>query len=73
MLLEKGAKLESKSNSGGTLLSSAAENGHEAVVKQLLEKGGELESEDENGQTPLSRASENGHEEVVKAVARERR
>ncbi len=38
LLLEKGADLETKDNSGQTLLLWAALNGHEAVVK-LLEKG----------------------------------
>jgi ankyrin repeat protein len=39
LLLEKGAKLESKLHFGQTPLSLAAENGREAVVKLLLEKG----------------------------------
>ena len=39
LLLEKGAKLETKDTSHGqTLLSLAAASGHEAVVKLLLEK-----------------------------------
>src|SRR5438045_170711 len=43
LLLEKGAKLETKDEEyGQMLLSWAAEYGHEAVVKLLLEKGAEL-------------------------------
>jgi ankyrin repeat protein len=44
LLLEKGANVESKdADDGLTPLSSAAEYGHEAVVKLLLEKeGGQL-------------------------------
>ncbi|KFY83553.1 hypothetical protein V498_07984, partial [Pseudogymnoascus sp. VKM F-4517 (FW-2822)] len=43
LLLEKGAKLESKDKDGRTPLSYAVEKGHEAIVKLLLEKGAELE------------------------------
>ena len=69
LLLEKGAELETKDNSGRTPLSYAAEKGHEAVVKLLLEKGAELETKDTSyGQTPLSYAAEKGHEAVVKLL-----
>jgi ankyrin repeat protein len=39
LLLEKGAKLETKANDGRTPLLLAAGKGREAVVKLLLEKG----------------------------------
>jgi ankyrin repeat protein len=49
LLLEKGAKLESKDyENGRTPLAWAAERGHEVVVKLLLEKGAKLESKDEH-------------------------
>jgi ankyrin repeat protein len=54
LLLEKGAKLESKDYCDRTPLSWAVEIGHEAVVKLLLEKGAELESKNNKGLTPLS-------------------
>jgi ankyrin repeat protein len=38
LLLEKGAKLESRDKDCRTPLSWASSNGHEAVVKLLLEK-----------------------------------
>jgi ankyrin repeat protein len=63
-----GAELESKDDYSQTPLSWAAENGHEAVVKQLIEKGADMESKDEDGQTLLSLAAENGHEAVVKQL-----
>ena len=68
----KGDELESNDNDGRTLLSRAAENGYEAMVKLLLEKGAELETKDKNyGQTPLSWAASNGHEVVVKLLLEE--
>ncbi|KAK6495521.1 hypothetical protein TWF481_002570 [Arthrobotrys musiformis] len=57
MLLEKGARLESKSDAvGQTALSVAAMMGHQTILTLLLEGGAELESEDTCGRTPLSYA-----------------
>jgi len=67
-LLNKGAAIESKDNSGRTPLIWAAENGHEALVKLLVDEGAAIESKDSFGQTPLSSAAENGHEAVVKLL-----
>ena len=58
VLLEKGAGLESKENSGWALLSRAAESGYEGVVKLLLDEGAEVDSKDDSGRTPLSWATE---------------
>ena len=67
LLVERGAKLESKDTiHSRTPLSSAAANNHEAVVRMLVKKGADLESKDNRGQTPLSWAAGNGHEAVVK-------
>ncbi|MBE3049891.1 ankyrin repeat domain-containing protein, partial [Candidatus Bathyarchaeota archaeon] len=49
-------------------LLSAAENGHEAIVKLLLEKGAYIEAKDSSGWTPLLSAAENGHEAIVKLL-----
>jgi ankyrin repeat protein len=69
LLLEKGADMEYKSNSGQTPLWWAAEKGHEAVVELLLEKGANVESKDIlYGRTPLLCAAERGHEAVVKLL-----
>ena len=43
LLLDKNADIESKSDSGQTPLSWAAEKGHEAVVKLLLDKNADVE------------------------------
>ena len=68
LLLEKGAKVESKDKYGQTPLYWAVGNGHKAVVKLLLEKGVELESKEEHGWMPLLGAATNGHETVVKLL-----
>jgi ankyrin repeat protein len=46
LLLEKGADVQSKDNSGDTPLSMAARNRHQAVMKLLLEKGADVGSKD---------------------------
>ena len=52
-----------------TLLSYAANQGHEAVVKLLLDtKKVDIDSKDKDGLTPLSEAADNGHESVVKLL-----
>ena len=51
------------------LLSLAAENGHDGVVKLLLEQEGvSPDRPDIHGQTPLSWAARNGHDGVVKLL-----
>ena len=69
ILLEKGAKADSKDSNDRTPLSWAAENGHEAVIKLLLAREGvDAESKDSYGQTPLLKAAGRGHEAVVKLL-----
>ncbi|KAJ5213561.1 hypothetical protein N7449_000730 [Penicillium cf. viridicatum] len=53
---------------GRTPLSWAAENGYDAVVKQLLEADVDVDAKDNNGRTPLSWAAGNGHDAVVKQL-----
>jgi ankyrin repeat protein len=60
LLAEQGAKIESKSNSGKTPLSYAAEGGHSAIAYLLLDRGADLESTDEWGQTPQVHAAAEG-------------
>ncbi|RDW66050.1 hypothetical protein BP6252_09685 [Coleophoma cylindrospora] len=68
LLLEKGAEVDSKDNSGQTPMSWAAIKGYEAVVKLLLEKGAEVDSKDNNSQTSMSWAAINGNQAVVKLL-----
>ena len=52
-----------------SLLSLAAENGHEVIVKLLLADGVDINSKDSiQGRTPLSWAAENGLEAIVKLL-----
>jgi ankyrin repeat protein len=70
--LENGADADKADSDAHTPLSSAAENGHEAVVKLLLTRDDvKANSRDWMGQTPLSFAAENGHETIVKLLARD--
>jgi ankyrin repeat protein len=70
--LENGANMESKDKDKGygrMLLSWAAADGHEALVKPLPEKSANVESKDtEYGQMPLSLAAMRGQEAVMKPL-----
>ena len=69
ILLEKGAKADSKDNDGRTPLSYAAQSGHEAIVKLLLTREGvDADLKGNDGQTPLSCAAQSGHEAIVKLL-----
>ncbi|KAL8330732.1 hypothetical protein RB593_001618 [Gaeumannomyces tritici] len=71
-----GTEIDIRDRKGRTPLSWAAQNGHEAVVKQLLATGKvDVDSKDSDGRTPLSWAAgngdwdaENGHEAVVELL-----
>ena len=67
-LLSQNAEVDMEDDLTRTPLSWAAENGHEAVVKQLLEAGAEIDSKDDDAWTPLSWAAGNGREAVVKQL-----
>lgn len=52
MLLESGAKVDTKNIDGETPLSLASRAGHTDVVKLLLEAGADVRSMNNYGQTP---------------------
>ena len=68
LLLENGAKLETKDKNGRTPLLWAVVDQHEAEVKLLLEKGADLETKDKDGRTPLLWAAEKKYEKVMKLL-----
>jgi len=68
LLLEKGANIEARDNTGRTALHWAAERGREEVVQLLLDKGADIEAEDNARRTPWHWADQNGHEVVVQRL-----
>ena len=70
VLLKNGHDPDSEDDDGRAPLSLAAENGHEAVVKELLtiERVNADSKDYYTSQTPLSIAAERGHEAVVKQL-----
>ena len=67
LLLEAGAPLEIEDNKHGQeLLSNAAKNGHEAVVKVLLKRGVKPDIKEKIGYAPLSYAARDGYDAEVK-------
>jgi ankyrin repeat protein len=69
LLLEKGADIEAKDQSGRTPLLWAAAQGHKALAQLLLEKGADIEAkENGSGRTPLLLAAAQGHEAVAQLL-----
>jgi ankyrin repeat protein len=73
LLLETGADADAKDGYGQTLLSRAAEGGHEAIVQMLLKKNISPNSTDNIKRTPLSYAAKNGDNRVVVALLTDKR
>lgn len=69
LLVDKGASLRAKSESGATPLHLAVFFGHEDVVKQLVEAGAPLEEENYKNKTPLQLAADYGRESIAKYLA----
>ncbi|KAG7402611.1 Ankyrin repeat domain-containing protein 50 [Fusarium oxysporum f. sp. rapae] len=66
--LMKGAHVHSVDKIRRELLISAAEKGHEAIVKRLLDNGTPTKVVDSSGRTPLSYAAEGGHVDVARLL-----
>lgn len=64
LLLEKGADVDAKDNSGNTALIYAAVNGHIETVKILVEKGADVNAEDKDGLTALFWAYKKGYPDI---------
>lgn len=68
VLLEKGAKLDTRNEGGNTGLILAADRGHEAVVHLLLMKGAKSNIRNAAGETALICAASSGHEDIVRLL-----
>jgi ankyrin repeat protein len=58
LLLNKGAKVNARSNDGATALHLAAQEGCADVVNHLLARGAQVNARDRQGRTPLVRATQ---------------
>jgi hypothetical protein len=68
LLLDKGADIEAKDNSGQTPLLWAIYDGRKEIVKLLLDKGADIKAKDKIGLTPLSLATCGGRKEIAKLL-----
>ncbi|MHC4777564.1 MAG: ankyrin repeat domain-containing protein [Planctomycetota bacterium] len=67
-LLDAGANLEARDETGQTALAAAANLGWDAKVQVLLDRGADLEARDNSGNTPLEVAQEAGEEVAVAMI-----
>jgi cytohesin len=68
LLLDKGADVNQKLDTGETVLHVAAWNGNAKMVQALLKAKANFAATDKSGYTPLHLAAWNGHAEAVKAL-----
>jgi ankyrin repeat protein/dienelactone hydrolase len=68
LLVEAGAKVESKNRYGVTPLALACQNGNDELVELLLTKGADSNSSLPSGETALMTASRTGRPESVKSL-----
>lgn len=67
--LDKGRSVDSRDlENGRTLLSWAADNGHDDAVQFLLDRGANTNAQDLRGQTALFRAAASGHGSIVQRL-----
>ena len=65
ILLEKGADVNTKNDSGVPALGVASLEGHTEIVSMLVEKGADVNAKDNDGWTALIEASSRGYIETV--------
>lgn len=68
LLLEHGACVGQKSNTGNTALHYAATSGHLECVCLLLQYNSPMEVQNDTGHTPLMEATSNGHVDVARCL-----
>ena len=64
-MIEKGALVNDKTDSGMTALMWASYWGHKDVVELLIEKGADVNAKGKSGLTALMSASLRGHKEIA--------
>jgi hypothetical protein len=67
-LLAQGADVNTRDNTGGTVLLQTAWDGRTDAVRLLLEKGADVNAKDNRGGTALMAAKREGHEEIVRIL-----
>jgi ankyrin repeat protein len=67
-LVQLGADVNARDNSGRTVLTEAADRGNLDKVRVLVELGADVNVKDKRGWTPLLLASQMGHTAVVQAL-----
>ncbi len=70
-LIEEGAKIDRKDESGNTALHYAAKSGFENVVKFLIARDANVNARDEEGKTPLHHAAEHAYERTARLLISE--
>jgi ankyrin repeat protein len=68
MVLENGANMEVRDQSGSTPLRAAVLNVDPAVIRLLLDKGANVEAKDQNGKTALMEAARLGRSDVTEVL-----
>jgi ankyrin repeat protein len=67
-LLERGADVNAKTNSGQTPLHWASSMNELEIAKLLIDRGADVKAKDDWGKTPLHRASWNNHIEIAELL-----
>jgi ankyrin repeat protein len=73
LLLDIGAEIEAKDQSGQTALHLASSAGHDRLVRLLLQRGANIMAKNLDERTPLHLAAMEGHETVLEALASQMR
>jgi serine/threonine-protein phosphatase 6 regulatory ankyrin repeat subunit B len=68
VLLNAGADINARDESGSTALQDASSGGHEQIVQTLLDAGSNVNARDGSGSTALQNASSGGHEKIVQTL-----
>ncbi|KAJ5283335.1 hypothetical protein N7505_001315 [Penicillium chrysogenum] len=68
LLLDHGANVDCRNQSGWTPINAAADEGFLEIVELLIEKGADFEIPTSWGRTALYNASMNGHTEIVRLL-----